>query len=42
MKTCTGISCLWAWILVLVFVSFLTGSVSAQSSDVLEKFSLKE
>jgi PEGA domain-containing protein len=35
MKRVPGISRLWAWILVLAFVSFLTGSVSAQNSDVL-------
>ncbi len=35
MKRVQGKPCLWAWILVLAFVSFLTGSVSAQNSDVL-------
>jgi hypothetical protein len=35
MKRVQRISCLSAWILVLAFVSFLTGSVGAQSSDVL-------
>jgi hypothetical protein len=35
MKPVQGKPCLWAWILVLPFVLFLTGNVSAQSSDVL-------
>ena len=35
MKRVQGIPGLWAWILVLAFVSFLPGSVSAQNSDVL-------
>jgi hypothetical protein len=35
MKRIQGAPCLWTWILALTFVSFLTGSVSAQSSDVL-------
>ena len=35
MKRVQGKRCLWAWVLVLVFVSFLPGSVSAQNSDVL-------
>jgi hypothetical protein len=35
MKRVQGIPYLWAWILVLVFVWCLAGSVSAQGSDVL-------
>ena len=35
MKRVQGKPRLWAWIIVLAFVSFLIGSVSAQNSDVL-------
>src|ERR1700737_493651 len=35
MKRAQGKPCLWTWILILAFVLFLTGNVSAQNSDVL-------
>jgi len=35
MKRVQGKPCLWAWVIVLAFVSFLIGDVSAQNSDVL-------
>jgi hypothetical protein len=35
MKRVPGKLYLWAWVMVLAFVSFLIGSVSAQNSDVL-------
>jgi len=35
MKRVQGKLYLWAWVMVLAFVSFLIGSVSAQNSDVL-------
>ena len=35
MKRVLGMPCLWAWIMVLALASFLTGSVSAQNSEVL-------
>jgi hypothetical protein len=35
MKRVQGKPCLWTWVLVLAFVSFLIGSVSAQNSEVL-------
>ena len=35
MKRIQGKPCLWAWVLVLAFASFLTTGVNARSSDVL-------